>query len=135
MCGATVRNHGTKVWGKTRFKAGGATATGPDSVIRSAPPPPRPATAKRSDAGRSVPRVELARQPENDLREDDAQQVARRLQADEGHRRLEDRGHADLRWRDALQIEQRVPEGRAEERHLHVDDEDDAVPEGDVVRL
>src|SRR5436190_24349702 len=129
MCGATVRNHGTKVWGKTRFKAGRAAVLARDSVTRLA-------EAKRAWASsRSMPRVELARQPEHDLREDDAEQVARRLQADEGHRRLENRRHADLRRRDALQVEQGVAERRAQERHLHVDDEDDAVPERDVVRL
>src|SRR4051812_31848558 len=82
-----------------------------------------------------VPRVELARQVQDDLRKDDAERVADRLEADERHCGLEDHRHADLGWRYALQVEQRIAERRAQEGHLHVDDEDHAVPERDVFGL
>ena len=129
MYGATERNHGTKVCGKDEVQGG--RQRGWPAILSSTRLSPTGGAGCRA----SVPRVELARQPEDDLREDDAERVARRLQADERHRRLEDRRHGDLRRRDALQVEQRIAERRAEERHLHVDDEDDAVPERDVVGL
>src|SRR5690606_13883270 len=64
-------------------------------------------------------------QPDDDLGKDDAEEQGEGLQRDEGHRGPEDLRHADIGRRDALQVEQRIAQWRGEERHLHVDHEDD----------
>src|SRR5579884_29710 len=79
--------------------------------------------------------VNDARQPDYDLRENYAKSDADPLQGHEIDRGAENRGHGDLRRRNALEIEQRIAERRREKCHLHVDHEDDAIPERHVIRL
>src|SRR5262249_54219901 len=78
-------------------------------------------------------RIDYPREPEDNLREDNAEADSDPLQRHEIDRGAEDRRHGDLRRRNALEIEQRIAEWRREKRHLHVDHENDAVPQRHIL--
>src|SRR5262249_40921089 len=78
-------------------------------------------------------RIDYAREPEDNLREDNAEADSDPLQRHEIDRSTEDRRHRNLRRRNALEIEQRIAEWRRQKRHLHVDHKDNTIPQRHVL--